>query len=364
MRVVFFGNAPLITLPVLYGLLETPGVQLAGIVSPAVKGGPHDGEGVRHRLRRAAAGALARLPAFFYDPLARGRERVFVETARIAHRCGVPLLRPRSMCADEAVDQIAALQADVVVMAGFDRILRPKLLDRLPCVWNVHSALLPRRRGPLPEFWTLVQGDPEAGVTIHYVTAGIDEGDIVAQVPVLVDAEVTGGELRRRCARAGAALLRDALAAYRRGARARLPQSGPGTYDPKPGRADLLAPFEHGARAVFDRARAAAPWTGVEVTVPSSWWERNEALPTRASHDVADDRVRLTLEDATLLEDVSAGPPGTLRRDEAGALVLACRGGAVRFLRAHEENAPLQPPSAGSQETQQAPAARGPTVPA
>lgn len=345
MRVVFFGNAPIVSLPVLDALADLPGIQLVGIVSPAVKGGPHDGSSAKSRLRRAVGGALARLPGVLYGPLARARERVFVETERFAWRARVPLLRPATMCGTESVEQIAALKPDVVVMAGFDRILRPVLLDRLPCVWNIHSALLPRRRGPVPEFWTIVQGDMEAGVTIHHVTAGIDEGDIVAQAPVLVDAEVTGGELRRRCARAGASLLRAALVSYAHGERTRIQQNGPSTYDPKPWRADLLAPFDDGARAVFDRARAAAPWTGVEVTVPSAWWKEQQRGPTRATHDVAPDRARLTLEGASLQPDIRRGAPGTLRRDDTGALVLACGDGAVRFSRAHEEHGPLENPA-------------------
>ncbi len=334
MRVVFFGNAPLFSLPFAEALARCDGVKLVGVVSPPMKGTSE------RRARLLAAHALARLPSFAFERLVKGRERLALQMTRVGVANGAPVLRPLTMCAPGVIDEIAAWRPDLVVMAGFDRILRPALLKRLPEVWNVHPSLLPKHKGPLPEFWTLEHGDATAGVTIHHVTAGIDEGDLVAQAPVDLDAHVTGAGLRQRCATVGAALLREVVARRARGEVLRQPQRGIGTYEPKPARTDLLAPFEEGAQRVFDRARAASPWTGVEVTVPAAWWSTSSREPAQASHDATPDRVRIRLCGPSPLFLVAHHAPGTIVRAGPG-FVLACSDGAVKFASAEVDTTAL-----------------------
>src|SRR5205823_5731761 len=56
---------------------------------------------------------------------------------------------------------------------------------RLGCI-NLHSAPLPRYQGMMPNFWTMVEGEPEAAVTVHYMVEKLDAGDIILQraVPI------------------------------------------------------------------------------------------------------------------------------------------------------------------------------------
>src|SRR5204862_223532 len=67
------------------------------------------------------------------------------------------------------------------------QILRKAVLGtpRLGCI-NLHSAPLPRYQGMMPNFWTMVEGEPEAAVTVHYMVEKLDAGDIILQraVPI------------------------------------------------------------------------------------------------------------------------------------------------------------------------------------
>jgi len=88
------------------------------------------------------------------------------------------------------IEHLKAHGAEVVVLAGFMRIVKPGLLAAFPNrVLNIHPALLPAFPGV--EGWTqaLDYGAKVAGVTVHFVDAGTDTGPIIVQraVPVLDD---------------------------------------------------------------------------------------------------------------------------------------------------------------------------------
>lgn len=85
-------------------------------------------------------------------------------------------------------DAVAAFDPDLVVCAGFMRLLGPGFLGRFPKrVINTHPALLPAFPGPHAVADALAYGVKVSGVTVHLVDEGVDTGPVVAQtaVPVL-----------------------------------------------------------------------------------------------------------------------------------------------------------------------------------
>src|SRR5580692_1329525 len=71
--------------------------------------------------------------------------------------------------------------ADFLVSHGFRHILRPDVLDLFPQrAVNLHISHLPWNRGADPNLWSFIENSPK-GVSIHYLDAGIDTGDIIAQ---------------------------------------------------------------------------------------------------------------------------------------------------------------------------------------
>lgn len=91
-------------------------------------------------------------------------------------------------------DVIAAHRPDLIVMAGFMRLLTPGFIHRFGGrMVNIHPALLPAFTGLDTHARALARGCRVHGCTVHYVTEGMDEGPIIAQavVPVLPDDEAS-----------------------------------------------------------------------------------------------------------------------------------------------------------------------------
>lgn len=85
-------------------------------------------------------------------------------------------------------EAVAVFGADLVVSAGFMRILGAAFLDRFPGrVVNTHPALLPSFPGAHGVRDALTYGVRVTGATLHVVDAGVDTGPIIAQVAVAVD---------------------------------------------------------------------------------------------------------------------------------------------------------------------------------
>jgi len=79
------------------------------------------------------------------------------------------------------LDELRGLSPDVIINQS-QHILRSEFL-KIPKfgVLNRHNALLPKNRGRLTPFWVLYNYEKETGVSIHFVNAGIDSGDIIVQ---------------------------------------------------------------------------------------------------------------------------------------------------------------------------------------
>lgn len=88
----------------------------------------------------------------------------------------------------ELVRLLRAAGVELVVLAGFMRVLKPIMLEAFPRrIINLHPSLLPKFPGR--EAWSqaLAAGEKVTGCTVHYVDAGVDSGEIIArrEVPIL-----------------------------------------------------------------------------------------------------------------------------------------------------------------------------------
>lgn len=87
----------------------------------------------------------------------------------------------------ELAERVASHGVELVVGAGYMRVLSPVFLERFPAVLNVHPSLLPRFRGLHAVERALEAGVGETGVSVHFMVEEVDAGPVVAQevVPVL-----------------------------------------------------------------------------------------------------------------------------------------------------------------------------------
>lgn len=101
---------------------------------------------------------------------------------------------------DSAVaDRLQAAGAELVVLAGFDRIVTSTLLSRFPQrVVNIHPALLPSFRGTNGQAQAAEYGVTIAGATVHFVDEHVDHGPILVQAAVPVDPGEDAEAIRRR----------------------------------------------------------------------------------------------------------------------------------------------------------------------
>ncbi len=112
----------------------------------------------------------------------------------------------------EGLDEIRALQPDVVVTAAFGQILSEEFLS-IPKhgVLNVHASLLPKYRGSSPIQWAIINGDKYSGVTIMKTVKAVDAGDMLLQKSVEIGAKETAGELFDRLAILGGEAICEAI---------------------------------------------------------------------------------------------------------------------------------------------------------
>jgi methionyl-tRNA formyltransferase len=143
--------------------------------------------------------------------------------------------------AEPFVRSLRAYRPDVVVMASFDQILGAETLAVPGRGWlNIHPSLLPRHRGPEPIYWTIANGDAEAGITVHLTVPRIDAGPILAQRRTRVSEGETAGSLSKKLVAQGLVALDETLARLAAGNAETLPVDlAQGSYEPPVRQAEL-----------------------------------------------------------------------------------------------------------------------------
>ena len=127
-------------------------------------------------------------------------------------RLGIPVLHVTDVNGPAVHDVLRQAAPDLIVSYHFDQIFAPDTLAlaRLGGL-NVHPALLPRHRGPVPTIHALDDGDRAWGVTVHRLAPVIDTGAIVAQAAVDLPPAVTATRAALRLHEAARPLLDDVL---------------------------------------------------------------------------------------------------------------------------------------------------------
>ncbi|MBU6401482.1 MAG: methionyl-tRNA formyltransferase [Verrucomicrobia bacterium] len=273
--------------------------------------------------------ALVRAPQFLVVGVVtqpdrpRGRDLRLQPTPvkALAGHLALPVLQPERLRLESAVQPVAALLPDLVVVVAYGQILPAAVLalPRFGCL-NVHASLLPCYRGAAPIQWAILNDDPQTGVTIMKMDAGLDTGEIVAQEATAITPEDNAQTLHDRLAALGARLLIDSLPSYVAGTLAPRPQPAVGvSYARKILKEDGHLDWRQPARALWNRVRAFTPWPGAFTHQPASakpvllkvW--RAEVVPTLA------------------------GAPGRVLAADAAGIVVGCGQQALRIVELQRE---------------------------
>lgn len=249
-------------------------------------------------------------------PVGRGLELRASPVKKRALELGLSVHQPEKLSPPEEFERFLALQADVVVVVAYGKILKQKWLDvpRLGFV-NIHSSLLPRWRGAAPIQWAILGGDSETGVTTMRLVEKLDAGDILLQSKTPLSAEDTAGTVHDRLAKMGAELIVPTLEGLASGEIRGLAQDeSQVTYAAKLTKEmEWLNPAETVAQ--LDRnVRALNPWPGTSL-----WVKEGDGSP-----------VRLKVKRARMHAHLQ-GAPGQIF-EKAGMLLFGASSGSLELL--------------------------------
>ena len=113
--------------------------------------------------------------------------------AKRADKLGIPHTHIKSKNEDLIIDVMKAWKVDLIVLAGWMRIISPKLIEAFPNrIINLHPSMLPKYKGLHAIERALDNGDKMTGVSVHYVNEELDGGEIIIQseVPILPDDDI------------------------------------------------------------------------------------------------------------------------------------------------------------------------------
>lgn len=240
-------------------------------------------------------------------PAGRGMKLQASPVKRLALERGIAVFQPASLKDPKAQEQISAINADAMVVAAYGLILPQAVLD-LPhhgCL-NIHASLLPRWRGAAPIQRAILAGDPETGVCIMQMEAGLDTGPVLARGVEPIMATDTAASLHDRLAALGASLIVDVLARLPLPA---IPQpEADVSYAAKIEKSEALLDWRLSASELARRIRAFNPFPGAQSALAG------QGVKIWAAQPVAGE-----------------GSPGTVLVADRDGIVVACGVGALRI---------------------------------
>lgn len=236
-------------------------------------------------------------------PAGRGRKLTASAVKQCALSAGLPVFQPLNFTQQDAVDELAELQADVMVVVAYGLLLPESVLalPALGCV-NVHASLLPRWRGAAPLQRSILAGDRTTGVTIMLMDKGLDTGPMLAKTEVPMTAETSTAILHDQLAELGGNLLLEALAELCNGELEPVPQpdsvkagsaaktfsSADICYAAKLSKSEAVIDWSASAAEIHRKVLAFNPWPVAQTTLEGHvlriWKSR---LPNEAAENAS-----------------------------------------------------------------------------
>lgn len=145
-------------------------------------------------------------------PSGRGKKLQASAVKQLASNHDLPIIQPKSLRNEQAQQELAAFNADIMIVVAYGLILPQEVLDtpRLGCL-NVHGSLLPKWRGAAPIQRAIWAGDSESGVTIMQMDKGLDTGAMLYKASLDIAEDETSTTLYERLAQLGPKALVEAI---------------------------------------------------------------------------------------------------------------------------------------------------------
>src|SRR5438067_1388762 len=215
-------------------------------------------------LQKSAEHEVAAVVTQPDKPAARDQHLKPTPVKKAINGLGTPIVQPARIRDRQAVEQIRALEPEVIVVMAYGQILPRELLEvpQVACI-NLHASLLPRWRGAAPIQAAIVAGDRQTGITVMYMDEGLDTGDILLQRNIDIRPNDTGASLQDRLGNIAPDALLDALRLLAEGTAPRVPQNNMlATSTPKLKREHGKIDWSEPAEEIERKIRAYCPWPG------------------------------------------------------------------------------------------------------
>jgi methionyl-tRNA formyltransferase len=238
----------------------------------------------------------------------------------LAQKLNLPVLQPAKAREEKFISELRELKPDLIVVVAYGQIL-PQAILNLPkfgCL-NVHTSLLPKYRGAAPIQSAILNGETETGVTIMKMDAGLDTGDILAQVRTPILPEDNSATLHTRLAQSGAELLALTIPDFVAGKVRPNPQPIEGvSYATKIKKKDGQVVWCEPAEKILNRLRAFTPWPGAFTFLKL---EPKPQLLKIWKVEIAE----------------LSGTPGEILSADKNGIIVACGQNALRILELQRE---------------------------
>ncbi len=205
-------------------------------------------------------------------PAGRGKRLQASPVKELALQHGLEVRQPLNFKNPDDITALAELKPDFLLVAAYGLILPQAVLDipRIAPV-NVHASLLPKYRGAAPIQRAVMNGDPETGIAIMRMEAGLDTGPVYAMRSLPIAPDATAGDIHDALTCLGAELLLETLPDIAAGKLEAAPQNNAvATYAPKLCKEDGRIDFNKTVREVHNQVRGVSPW-------PGAWCELHRA---------------------------------------------------------------------------------------
>ncbi|MBY7855594.1 methionyl-tRNA formyltransferase [Vibrio fluvialis] len=216
-------------------------------------------------------------------PAGRGKKLTASPVKNLALENNIPVYQPENFKSDEAKQELAALNADIMVVVAYGLLLPKAVLDtpKLGCI-NVHGSILPRWRGAAPIQRSIWAGDSETGVTIMQMDVGLDTGDMLKIATLPIEASDTSGSMYDKLAELGPQALVECLSDIAQGTAVAVKQDDAlANYAQKLSKEEAKIDWTLSAQAIERCVRAFNPWPMSHFAVADNqikvWQARVEA---------------------------------------------------------------------------------------
>lgn len=243
-------------------------------------------------------------------PAGRGRQLSASPVKQLALNHKLAVFQPDSLKSAQAQAELAALNADLMIVVAYGLLLPQAVLDapRLGCI-NVHASLLPRWRGAAPIQRAIEAGDPQTGVTIMQMDIGLDTGDMLHKAPCDIGANETSGGLHDKLAELGCPALVATVALLASGAaKPEQQDDADSCYARKINKAEQIINWAEPASALARKIRAFNPFPIAYTTLDKDRIKIWQAAPC-----------------------AETGPTGTIIRSDKHGIVVGCGEGGLRI---------------------------------